>query len=361
MKIDRSNYEIYIIDYLDGNLPPEDRQQVERFLAANPDIGEEYENIRHKESITKDRAQIEKSFLFRSLSDIPEITESNFEEFCVAYHERDLDKSAIIRFNAFLISNPEKKSLFELHKQLRFVADDELKYPHKSELKKHLISPIRRILYIASMSAAAIIIALLFIIPKRENLAAPELADKHPVQNYSKQTESVNIAEKKQQTPATKTKESPGILENNTALQIAVIDSSNSDPNDQVILAAIDSNPAPFDIIILAYISPILPSLERNVKEQNPIQATSTHDNLPEPIQDIIIAKAETSEKKKLFRPRDIIIMGAVQVGVKGFNRLTENKMSVDTDRNIEGKLTQIAVVAENFEFTKKIKKNIQN
>ncbi|TVR85725.1 MAG: hypothetical protein EA411_12295 [Saprospirales bacterium] len=45
MKIDRDNYEQFAIDFLEGTLPKEQREAFEEFLAQNPDIAEEMEDL----------------------------------------------------------------------------------------------------------------------------------------------------------------------------------------------------------------------------------------------------------------------------------------------------------------------------
>ena len=146
MKIDRSNYEAYMIDYLEGKLGEEDRRMVEDFLSAHPDIAEEIEQIGEQESVTEDATVLEKSSLLRNYSDLPGINSENFEEFCIAYHEGDLDKAAQIRLMAYLNAHPERRTVFELYQQLKAIPDKTISYPGKSGLKKYRLSPIRRMI-----------------------------------------------------------------------------------------------------------------------------------------------------------------------------------------------------------------------
>jgi len=48
MQIDRSNYEIWLIDWLDGKLDDPEVEQLQRFLGDNPDIKEEYDKNQFK-------------------------------------------------------------------------------------------------------------------------------------------------------------------------------------------------------------------------------------------------------------------------------------------------------------------------
>ncbi len=45
MQIDRSNYEIWFIDWLDGNLTGKEIEQLKLFLDQNPDLREEFNDL----------------------------------------------------------------------------------------------------------------------------------------------------------------------------------------------------------------------------------------------------------------------------------------------------------------------------
>ena len=47
MKIDRSNYEAYFLDYLEGNLAEELRSEFDVFLVNNPDLADELNDVRN--------------------------------------------------------------------------------------------------------------------------------------------------------------------------------------------------------------------------------------------------------------------------------------------------------------------------
>ena len=51
MQIDRSNYEIWFIDWLDGNLNSLQVEQLKLFLDQNPDLREELDDLNFTESL----------------------------------------------------------------------------------------------------------------------------------------------------------------------------------------------------------------------------------------------------------------------------------------------------------------------
>lgn len=89
-KITRNNYEVFFIDYFDGNLPANIVDELLLFLDQNPDLKEEFENFENISIETSTSDFPFKNELKKNFSDA--INESNFDEFCIAYHENDLSK-----------------------------------------------------------------------------------------------------------------------------------------------------------------------------------------------------------------------------------------------------------------------------
>jgi len=157
MKPDRSNYEIWLIDWLDGAL---DRSQIEElmaFLGENPDIREEAESL----SLSRLSAQKVhlpgKNEMKRSIKDL---TQSQIELLSVAFLENDLKADQIEEMNRNLEEEPGNKTLFETIQKIR-LTPPEISYRHKKTLKK--LTPRERILRISitAFSAAAAIALLI--------------------------------------------------------------------------------------------------------------------------------------------------------------------------------------------------------
>jgi anti-sigma factor RsiW len=54
MKINRHNYEEYLIDFMDGNLSANEVEAVMSFLESNPDIKAEYEELNGDQLIAEE-------------------------------------------------------------------------------------------------------------------------------------------------------------------------------------------------------------------------------------------------------------------------------------------------------------------
>ena len=128
-KIDRYNYEEFFLDYLEGNLNDSEKKNLESFLALNPDLKEELDQMYlvelEEESITFDKS---------SLKQIP--FEADFEDFCVAKLEGDLKQVEEVAFTEYLNDNLIGKAQYQLYEKTKLKADINIIYPDKEELKR---------------------------------------------------------------------------------------------------------------------------------------------------------------------------------------------------------------------------------
>ena len=91
MKIDRNNYEAYLLDMVEGRLTDEEQQMVRDFLLLNPDcmvpVGDlELTVLEGEEIFYPDRDKLKKSFPDAD----SELTEDHFDLFSIARLENDL-------------------------------------------------------------------------------------------------------------------------------------------------------------------------------------------------------------------------------------------------------------------------------
>jgi hypothetical protein len=158
MRPDRTNYELWFVDYLDGKLEEDQVSLLMQFLEQNPDLREELNDIANIVP-SENTAFPGKDKLKKTISDIPA---SQFEILCVSSLERDTNRDQERELAEIISSSHEKKKVFEEFKKIRLVPY-EIKYPKKSSLK-HLTlqQKITRISLAASGIAAGI--ALFFII-----------------------------------------------------------------------------------------------------------------------------------------------------------------------------------------------------
>ena len=129
--INRNNYEIYAIDYLEGKLTGEKLQEFENFLRLNPDIAAELEELAgirlQPDSIVfKPKDSLKKS-------PVPGIT--YFDYLCISHLEGTATKDEQKELAKIIKSDPEKARIFEQYQKTVLQAPAVF-YPYKNKLKR---------------------------------------------------------------------------------------------------------------------------------------------------------------------------------------------------------------------------------
>jgi hypothetical protein len=157
MQIDRSNYEIWITDWLDGNLSDIQIELVEQFLFANPDLYEEFEDLQPLILNPPSKSFFLKEGLKKSAADIPS---SQFDYLCIASLENDLSPYQQAEMTEIIGGDPEKQRSYELLKKIRLVPSSDI-YRNRNKLLKR--TPLQ-IVYRLSVTVAAVAATVALII-----------------------------------------------------------------------------------------------------------------------------------------------------------------------------------------------------
>ncbi len=165
MKIDRSNYEIWIIDWLDGNLGKEQEEELMAFLRDNPDIREESEELPAARLVPDEVSFRDKGSLKKEASDI---TDQQFEYLCVAYIEGDLSAVQASELLSVTEKDPARKRTFDLIRQTKLTAPA-AKYINKRSLIR--LTPVQKFartafIVLSTAAAIALVVSLYFIVPR---------------------------------------------------------------------------------------------------------------------------------------------------------------------------------------------------
>jgi hypothetical protein len=158
MKVTKNNYEVWIIDYFDGKLNAAETAEFMAFLDLHPEIKEEFELF----DPTPVSAEAEEFSKKSDLKKVPvlasgEINEENYEEYFIAFYEKDLAEAEDKNLRAFLAKNPQLEKEFELHASLLFLPDETIVYEQKDKLHRN-----RRVAFYWWSGAAAAMIVILF-------------------------------------------------------------------------------------------------------------------------------------------------------------------------------------------------------
>jgi hypothetical protein len=177
MQIDRSNYEIWLIDWIDGKLNRAQIELVIAFLEANPDIKEEMEDIKSFRLTIPDHKFKGKH---RILKPEENSNQQQFEYQCVSYLENDLSGNEKAELIDTISRDPSMKGTFDLIQKMKIVPSV-LVYRGKQKLiKRTLTYKVIRISAIGLSAAAMIAIALM------TNILSPDGSQVNPVKSPEK-------------------------------------------------------------------------------------------------------------------------------------------------------------------------------
>jgi hypothetical protein len=156
MKIDRNNYELFFIDYIDGNLNEKHIDQLLDFLKENPDLASELKGIETIEFSDGIITVPDFSYLKKTDFDSEEL----FEENCIRVIEGNLSEEEKEQFFFHLKANEHHRQIFQLYKATVLQPDLRISYHEKEGLKKSnpvfILKPL--------LAVAAIFIFVLFLL-----------------------------------------------------------------------------------------------------------------------------------------------------------------------------------------------------
>ncbi len=152
--ITRNNYEEFFLDYIEGEINAPDKVALESFLVENPDLKKELDEMMGMnikcEGITISGES-------DSLKAIP--FQENFDDFCIAKIEGDLNAFENEAFDNYMASNPNKEKELSLYQRTKLEGDQTIIFKEKKSLKrrnKGLI--IRQFIYTTLAAAASIVL-----------------------------------------------------------------------------------------------------------------------------------------------------------------------------------------------------------
>jgi hypothetical protein len=323
MTINKGNIEAYLLDYLEGNLDPVMTAELMAFLSENP----EYEQwIPSQDDVDNIHlSPSEKAALRKDFSDIAEINELNFEEFCIAHAEGILSEKNEEKLNAYLSIHPENKQVPETYQKLHLHPDLSIVFPGREDLKK----PVKKIfltgyVYLAAGIAAAILLVFMLLRPVHD---VPVVATRQIPEYVPKDTFSAPKA-------------TEPLLSSVHQKQIRVPEKVPADTVKQAV--PVERNEEP--VVALEPVSTrelaSLPIREPGISKTSPRTVTV---NIPRPA-----PEPEPSTGQVIASlAKKVNIWKAADAAVTGFNYLTESRLSISKTVDENGKVTRFGLVEE--------------
>jgi hypothetical protein len=362
MNIERSNYEIWLIDWLDGNLSEIQVEQLQHFLSENPDLKEEFEelslfNLKPSEKSFPNKNRLQKTTL--------NLSGSQLEYLSVAYLEKDLSHDEQTELRETVELDPEKKNLFELIQKMR-LSPVSLSYKHKKRLiRRTFAGNVIRFSLIGLSAAAIITLVIITSVSKPEpqqvrfektaqTILVDNTIQKPALEKVPKviKTEKKIISSKKQ-------------INNILALSPKTV-SSISEPN-QNLPVQNDSLLGSTDLprILINKIS-VSPDIDLNL-ETVPNTLIALNYIVPVPEYDDVqsrlskfIAKTfrEKILKVKSAKDSPLKVYEIAEAGVSGLDKLLGWEMALDERKDVNGELKSVYFSSKILKFNAPVKKS---
>ncbi len=167
--IDKNNYELYIIDYLDGKLSLELTQELLLFIDENEEVKTEFELLKQAEKIETTTSLISPIFL-QQLKKTEDVNIEVYYDKLIAKLEGDASPFELIKTDADIAAYKSLKTAYEQFKQTKLIANKTIIFKDKNKLKKqYIIIPFYK-KYAAITSIAAMLIMLIAFFIYKKNI-----------------------------------------------------------------------------------------------------------------------------------------------------------------------------------------------
>lgn len=157
MSIDKNNYEIYLMDYLEGNLSPNEVAEVLLFLEQHADIKQEFEAMQSF-VLNSDGVGLDKSTLLKSENDL-------HQQLLVKEIEGDLSSSEQVVLQQAIKQSPTLQREQQLFALTKSTPDLAVTYHYKNQLLKPALKVTwhQTIIRIAAVVVLLSTISLLYV------------------------------------------------------------------------------------------------------------------------------------------------------------------------------------------------------
>jgi hypothetical protein len=138
MKINRENFEVYFLDYYEGQLSPEMIEEVKLFVAQNPDLRKSFDEfeaislVADQNVVFEKKSALKKNQVFATAM----VNELNYEEYLINEAEGLLNKEQLSAIEEFISINPQFEKDRKLYSLSHLSVVDDIVFEAKESLKK---------------------------------------------------------------------------------------------------------------------------------------------------------------------------------------------------------------------------------
>ncbi len=184
MNINHTNYEEFIIDYLDNKLNPVDTANLLLFLEQNPEIKEEMQDMGDF-TLTAELSEhlgFKESLYQPNDIDALNLSTDNYPHYFIAASEGDLSSEGISKLNSFLLTHPELKEEYKLYAYCKVKPQARIVYPEKDKLKIKQKSVFIRYYFATGIAAGILLLATVYFRLTPDNDSALDKALRNSVE-----------------------------------------------------------------------------------------------------------------------------------------------------------------------------------
>jgi hypothetical protein len=352
--INRSNYEVWFIDYADGKLSHEHVAELLLFLEENPDLKNEFGFFEPVE-LTVDKVE----FPFKEDLKKTKPSKAEFDDIAVRFLENDLSAEEKKKYELWIKDFTDLKVAHNLFAHTKLHADKNVIFQNKSKLKKKA----GRVVFMPWMpyqAAAACVVAFMIFYANRNEPVKQQQAE-HKT-NYKPEQERISPPVEVEETK-TDSKNTIALASNKNSTETAGI-VKHSHQKSMSKVSRENST------ITIALIEPKVSTIETTVNPE-PLQMThientyalvmknteSQPDNIQGVIKEVTLKKLNALADNVVGMPVENSKQKTLAIFGKIVNRITFRRVNIETIYSDDGKLMAYAVSAGHFNFEHEVVK----
>ncbi|PKP08514.1 MAG: hypothetical protein CVU09_15090 [Bacteroidetes bacterium HGW-Bacteroidetes-4] len=155
-------FQRYCVAYIEGWLTENEQAVFEASVKKNAAKTREL-NLFRKTILPEDAVVFDEKILLMPNESNPNISNLNFEAYCIGCVEGWLNQNQMVALNAYLEANPEKQQTLTRYQKIKLVPDYSIIYPDKQKIKRFNIfnTKTRKVLSYVASSAAVIVFGMM--------------------------------------------------------------------------------------------------------------------------------------------------------------------------------------------------------
>lgn len=351
--INRDNYEVWFVDYYDGKLSPEEQAELLQFLEVNSDLKAEWESFSNIELPESEVKYDGKNSLKRNV-----VTAGNFEEFAVGYIENTLTAEQREMYLQFLDDNASYKKEHELFARVKLEPDQSVVFLNKESLK-HKTGNVIKMKPLWYSAAACLLAAVMVYYNHTPEVQIAEV----PVNTTSTVPQNSNHSEQNtiQQNSPIKEKEVTLADVNSSSVKIKQKTVQINNPT----TAEATEQHSMIDELAMVQTEIVAPEIELPIKQlsyntENNIASAEPDKpgNIPEILREMTVKRLNTlAMNQDVDIPDNTKRVKVLALFGRIVNKVTFQKVNIETTYSPEGKLMAYEVTAGKLSFERQVTK----